>query len=164
MGLDFHFLWRRKLSALAVGLLFSIGGTAFFVHGAMELDHAYRLGGAAEMAPGKVLNLFTSHGRRSTSYHVAYSYVVGNEEVTNQNLPIPRAEYLFLSTGDTISVRYLRDEATISEPNIPGEAGYAIWNAWFVTLFPLLFAAGGFYSAFFSPQGEDTGFGSYQSD
>jgi hypothetical protein len=159
VALDFEFIGRRKFSALLLGFVFCVGGMAFFFHGAHQLIDIYRLGFNAPTAPGKVLSVYLGHsyGRRSShrSYLISYSYVVGHLQVTTQDLSVSRDVWQSLNHGDTITVRYLAADPTVSQPDVPGQASHAIVHAWFWTLMPLIFVATGFYSGLLSPKGDE---------
>jgi hypothetical protein len=153
--MDFGFLGRRKVPTLLFGLLFCVFGTAFSLYSCIKLHHAYRLRDTVDKVDGRIERAYISHGSKGgTSYHVTYSYVVGNETVSVQGATISQDAWPVVFVGEAITVRYLGDDPTISEPDFPGEVDFAIRQGWIGTLIPLLFVGVGFYTALFSPKGK----------
>ncbi len=117
--MGFGFLETRRPDVVFVGLALCAMGLVLFAYGLVQLRMAYRLDGPAEIASGTVDRLWGN-------YRVAYSFVVDNQTVTVGRTTIPPQNWNALRVGDSMPVRYLRDDLTINEPNLPGERSLII--------------------------------------
>ena len=149
---NFGFLETRRPDVLFIGFALALLGLVFSFKGATELYRAYRLNGAVVLASGTVDRLYTS-GKGGSYYHVSYSFPVGGQTVSSSGSAVSKANWEHLQVGETVPVRYLNDDPTFSEPDLPGERGFTLRAACFSTFIPAVFVGFGIYTALFSRKG-----------
>jgi hypothetical protein len=150
--MGFSIFETRRPDFLFIGIALCALGLFFSFKGATELYGAYRLNGAAALASGTVDRLYTS-GKGGSYYHVSYSFPVGGRTVNSSGSAVSKANWEHLQASGTIPVRYLNDDPTFSEPDLPGERGLTLRTACFSTFIPTIFVGFGIYTALFSRKG-----------